>query len=71
MLAKILMILSAWFLLSMIFGLLVGRALSKFRKPPKPGVALPLGTDWEAAAPGELEEIPDPAYLQMMEEAWR
>ncbi len=56
MLAKILVTLSAWFLLSVIVGVLVGRAMSTFRQAPAPGFAPPLETDWEAAALDEVEE---------------
>lgn len=56
MLAKLFVNLSAWFLLSVIVGLLVGRAISTFREAPAPGFAPPLETDWEAAALSELGE---------------
>jgi hypothetical protein len=57
MLAKILVTMSAWFLLSVIVGLLVGRAISTFREAPAPGFTPPLAeTDWGAAALNELEE---------------
>jgi len=56
MLAKIFVVLSAWFLLSMIVGLLVGRVLSAFQETPAPGYVPPLETDWETVALNELEE---------------
>ncbi len=56
MLAKILVTLSAWFLLSVIVGLLVGRAMSTFRQAPAPGFVPPLETDLDPAALNELEE---------------
>ena len=56
MLAKIFVVLSAWFLLSMIVGLVVGRVLSAFPETPAPGYVPPLEIDWEAAALAELEE---------------
>jgi hypothetical protein len=56
MLAKILVILSAWFLLSMMVGLLVGRAISMLQKVHALGFAPPLETDWGTPALNELEE---------------
>jgi hypothetical protein len=56
MLAKILLILSAWSLLSMMVGLLVGRAISTLRKAHALGFAPPLETDWGTPALNELEE---------------
>jgi hypothetical protein len=56
MLAKILVTLSAWFLLSLIVGLLVGRALSTFRRPSAPGFVPPLETGWEPLTLNALEE---------------
>lgn len=57
MLAKILVNLSAWFVLSVIAGLLAGRAISMVREASAPGFTPPLETDWEAAALNELEEL--------------
>ena len=56
MLAKILVTLSVWFLLSMMVGLLVGRAISTLQKAPTLGFAPPLETDWATPALNELEE---------------
>jgi hypothetical protein len=56
MLAKILVTFSVWFLLSMIVGLLVGRAISTLQKVPTPGFAPPLETDWATPALNELED---------------
>ncbi len=56
MLAKIFVVLSAWFLLSMIVGLLVGRVLSALPETPAPGYVPPLETDWETAALKEVRE---------------
>ena len=48
MLAKLLEILSTWFLLSLIVGSLVGRAISAFPgEAPAPGFAPSLETDGE------------------------
>jgi hypothetical protein len=67
MLAKIFVMLSEWFLLSMIVGLLLGRAISTFRKAPAPGIA-PLETDWGAAL-NELEEkeMLVPSHVRMQQ----
>jgi hypothetical protein len=46
MLAKILVSLSAWFLLSIVIGPLVGRAISTLQKVHTLGFAPPLATDW-------------------------
>ena len=62
MLTKILVNLSAWFVLSVMVGLLAGRAISTFREAPVPGVAPPLETDWEAAALRKLEEKEMPIF---------
>jgi hypothetical protein len=56
MLAKILVTLSAWFLLSMMVGLLVGRAISTLQIAHALGFAPPLETDWGTPALNELEE---------------
>ena len=56
MLAKLLVILSVWFLLSLIVTLLVGMAISTFREVPMPGFTPALETDWEAAGVEEVEE---------------
>lgn len=56
MLGKIFVILSAWFLLSLIVGLLAGRVMSTFPETPAPGYVPPLETDWETAALKELGE---------------
>ncbi len=56
MLAKLLVILSVWFLLSLIVTLLVGMAISTFREVPAPAFIPPLETDWEAAGVEEVEE---------------
>jgi hypothetical protein len=56
MLDKIFVIFSAWFLLSLMVGLLAGRAISTFREAPAPRIAPALDTDWEAIALSELEE---------------
>ena len=58
MLAKLPVILSVWFVLSLVVTLLVGRAISTFREVPPPGFVPPLETetDWKAADVEELEE---------------
>jgi hypothetical protein len=56
MLAKILVTLSLWFLLSMVVGLLVGRAISTLQKTPTLRFAPPLETDWGTPTLNELEE---------------
>jgi len=56
MLVKILVDLSAWFVLSLIVGLLVGRAISPFRHAPVPGIDPLPETRWESAALRESEE---------------
>jgi hypothetical protein len=58
MLAKILVTWSVWFLLSMVVGLLVGRAISTLQKTPTLCFAPPLEieTDWGTSALNELEE---------------
>jgi hypothetical protein len=56
MLAKVLVILSAWFLLSIMVGLLVGRAISTLQKVHTLGFAPPLETDWATPALNELED---------------
>jgi hypothetical protein len=63
MLAKILVNLSAWFVLSVIVGLLAGRAISMVREASAPGFAPPLETDGEAAALNELEELEEKEML--------
>jgi hypothetical protein len=56
LLNHIFVILSAWFLLSVIVGLLAGRALSNFPEAPAPGF-VPFPEDHqETAAFNELEE---------------
>jgi|HubBroStandDraft_2_1064218.scaffolds.fasta_scaffold137352_4 hypothetical protein len=55
MLAKILVTLSVWFLLSMVLGLIVGKAISMLQKSHSLGFASPLETDWETLALNELE----------------
>jgi hypothetical protein len=51
MLAKLPVILSVWFLLSLIITLLVGMAIYAFREVRAPGFAPPLAieTDWQPA----------------------
>ncbi len=56
MLVKILVTLSAWFLLSMMVGLLVGRAISTLQKVHTLGFAPPLETDLGTPALNELDE---------------
>jgi hypothetical protein len=56
MLDKILVALSAWFLLSMMVGLLVGRVISTLQRAHTLGFAPPLETDWETTALNQLEE---------------
>ena len=56
MLAKILVSLSAWFLLSIVVGPLVGRAISTLQKVHTLGFAPPLETDCATPAPNELED---------------
>ena len=71
MLAKILVTLSAWFLLSIVVGLLVGRAISMLQKAPMLGFAPPLETDWATPALNELEDEEMLALLQaQMQEVW-
>jgi hypothetical protein len=56
MLAKILLTLSVWYLLSMMVGLLVGRAIFTLQKVYTLGFVPPLETDWATPALNELEE---------------
>ena len=56
MLAKVFTILSAWFVLSIMGGLLAGRILSPFRTAPAPGSFPALEPVLKAAAPREVEE---------------
>jgi hypothetical protein len=56
MLAKIFVALSAWFLVSVIVGLLAGRTISTLQKAPAQGFVPPTGTDWGTAALNEPEE---------------
>jgi len=56
MLIKILVTLSASFLLSSAVGLLLGRAISTFRDMAAPPIAPPSETDEGAAAANELED---------------
>ena len=56
MLARILVTLSAWFVLSMMVGLLIGRAISTLQKARTLGFAPALETDWETPALNELQE---------------
>lgn len=61
---KILVTLSVWFLLSMMVGLLVGRAISTLQKAHTLGFAPPLATDWANPALNELEDEEMLALLQ-------
>jgi hypothetical protein len=69
MLAKVFEYATAWFLLSLIVGLLVGRAISTFREAPAPGDDLYLEGDWETVVINEkevdAEEMPAPAHAEM------
>jgi hypothetical protein len=56
MLARILVTLSAWFVLSMMVGLLIGRAISTLQKAHTMAFAPPLETDWGTPVLNELEE---------------
>jgi len=56
MLIKIFVSLLAWFLVSVIFGLLVGRAISIMQEAPTQGFGSPAATDWGTAALNEQEE---------------
>ena len=56
MLAKIFVMLSAWFLLSVIVGLLMGRVMSTIPETLTPGYIPPAESDWETAALEELGE---------------
>jgi hypothetical protein len=56
MLAKILLDLSIWFMLSLIVGLLVGRAICAFQKPPAPGSIPSLEVHWEPVRPTEWHQ---------------
>ena len=69
MLAKILVTLSAWFLLSMVVGLFVGRAISSLQRARTLGFAPPLETGWGTPAPNELEgeEMLVLSHTQMQE----
>jgi hypothetical protein len=55
MFSKVLIDLSAWFLLALIVGLLAGATISTFREAPSPGFSPFLETDWEA--PEEKETL--------------
>ena len=55
MLHKILVALSAWFVFSMMVGLLVGRAISTLQRAYTLGFAPALETDWETTSPNQLE----------------
>ena len=70
MLAKIFMYASAWFVLSVIVGLLVGRAISNFREEPAPGVHQASETNWGTGVINEMdeeEEVLVPAHAEMQE----
>ena len=69
MLAKILVTLSAWFLLSMVVGLLVGKAISTLQNAHTLGFASPLDTGWGTPALNEVEneELPVLSDAQMQE----
>ena len=56
MLAKIPMILTAWFLVSLIVGLLLGRTISMLREAPSPGFIFSLESDVESATLSEAKE---------------
>ncbi len=47
MLAKILLDLSIWFVLSVIVGLVAGRAICAFQKPPAQASSPFLEVDWD------------------------
>jgi hypothetical protein len=64
MLAKILVSLSAWFLLSMVVGPLVGKAIFKLQNVDTLGFGSPLETDWAPPAPYELEGEETPVLSQ-------
>jgi hypothetical protein len=67
MLAKAFEYATAWFLLSLIVGLLVGRAISAFRETPAPSVEPYLEGDWGTVVIKEVdaEEMPAPAHAEM------
>ena len=67
MLVKIFVSLSAWFLLSVIVGLVVGRAISIIQKAPTQGFAPPSGTDWGTAALKQDEEMLVQSHAHMQE----
>jgi hypothetical protein len=56
MLVKILLDLSIWFVLSLMVGLLVGRAIWAFQKPPAPGSNPSLEVYWDAADATEWQQ---------------
>jgi len=62
MLDKILVVLSAWFLLSVMAGLLLGRAISMLRRAPTLNLAAPEETDWQTDAFDE-EQMPEMLVL--------
>jgi len=64
MLAKIFVILSAWFLVSMIVGLLAGRVISTLQKAPAQGFVPPTETGWGTAALNEPELVLSHAQMQ-------
>ena len=53
MLDKILVVLSAWFLLSLMVGLLLGRTISMLRRAPTLNFVSSEETDWQ---PGAFDE---------------
>ena len=70
MLEKIFMYASAWFLLSVIVGLLVGRAISTFREEPAPDLHHAPETNWGTGVINEIyeeEEVLVPAHAEMQE----
>ncbi len=72
MLARIFMYASAWFALSVIVGLLVGRAISTFSEEPAPGLHQASETNWGTGAIHEVDEekeMPVPAHAEMQEVA--
>jgi len=56
MLTKMFVYASAWFLLSVIAGLLAGRTIYTFREGRPPGFDPCLETDWEAGTSNKVDE---------------
>lgn len=70
MLAKIFMYASAWFVLSLIIGLLMGRVISTFPEEPAPGLRRASEINWGTGPINEVDEEEEmlvPAHAEMQE----